>query len=1630
MLLQAITLMWADFFMNDITNQPQDEDKQEQQLTPEQLQELEQTEKCQDLMNDGFKELQASINSLDSVFKDEQDAIFDDAQEAQAKANVNNALNSATESAQDSGIEAQDNHQSVSTQQNNQDVGSLQENSSAQSMPDTAQAKVYKDIDVDDITLIADEDLADLEQLPLNNEGFRIKRVDIYNWSSFNNNVKSVYFGGQNVLMTGDNGAGKSSLIDALTVLLYDVQKIVFNQAAGAEKGERNLASYVLGLYKNDNSIGIKKSYGLRTDQQSVLSIIMAPFYNESLNETVVLIQCFSINRSKSTPDRHYYIGTRDFNLQNDVLPVKDVRELGAKLRSLGCVKLDSYREYSSKMQDLFGIRRTKVLDLFYKTISMKSISNISDFVRSQMLEDFSGDNLVEDLIERFDNLSEAYNAVETAKKQVEALAPIVELGENYDAIGSRQQFIENCRETVSPYLYKQKAAKLHERLVFREERLKQVKQEQEAQLANLERCRKELDSAKVELSAQGGGQLEKKKEQIANVEKERQRIFANFTHHSQFMQNLGLPPIETEQAFNNLDKKLVSMQDELKKNQETYEDNQTKASIDLEKLLTREGEINQELYSLRLRKNNIPASHINVRNRICDFVGCNESDLPFVGELIKLKDSEKSVWESAIERVLHNFAISLLVPEDLYASVVHYVNTNNLGMRLVFYRIREREMRGGGSLSSAFGSHISSVQKIGSNSLVRKLEFKQEPRFQSFIRQNLENNFNYVCTESEYEFRAEREALMPSGLSKKGGRNEKDDRRRDGSRDFVLGWTNEDKIASLNQELVRLRIDIDAIRNNIRVLKDGVTVVRNKIVYINRIKEITSFSSIDYQSYDVRLDKLRAELVELEHTSDIIASINKRIKELEGEVRLYESQRSTYDQEFGKLQGEISKLQGEYELALSNSVVADNISEELKAELDRVITEAMRVLRATQLTLENIDKVLVESSSKLDKRLKDLRIEREELGQKLINLQTSFTKDHVVISRNLDTRAECWVDFKTLYEKLKLDDLPKYLDAFRFKLSSDTLDQFATLNARFSADRRTILDRIDQINEIMFDVDYNPNHYIRMVAAESTDSDILKFRADLKACTRGNLNSFDHDESQNEGDETNSENQNTLSKIANFDFERAEAKFNEVKALIDRFKGITNGPEVDGPWRKKVTNVKLWFNFTASEHSRIDNSQVDYYEDSGGKSGGQKEKLAYTILASSLAYQYKSRQHYNQDRSFRFVIIDEAFGRGSPASVDYALTLFRKFNLQLLIATPMQKLDIIEKFVQHVAFVYRNEETNESTVVNYEINDYILKRKIKEQINKSYMLGTANQATIDVYTKHGLVTVNAAEANKLIASLDEKIQDSQSLYSGPVHNLPSETEDSSANKKKNSKQKGKGDESLEHAAQELKANKYVDEFEQLQQDSSLLNLARRQQQEEASKADAAKNLADNNTPPSATSRAAQAVAQAKNKLRLTTLTAEEMAAAQGQGLHTRNAQGEHMSIDEYKQRQDKERRELQKHDLDQALDKLDKLEQYPKADGMFESGEILDFDKPINFGSLASKNGFKPAQTSENSNSQELVVDTKQIQQENRILTNMVKRSVSPEAQKKYMAKSEEIKPTRSLDSLFVLNDDEDSEK
>jgi uncharacterized protein YPO0396 len=282
------------------------------------------------------------------------------------------------------------------------------------------------------------------------------------------------------------------------------------------------------------------------------------------------------------------------------------------------------------------------------------------------------------------------------------------------------------------------------------------------------------------------------------------------------------------------------------------------------------------------------------------------------------------------------------------------------------------------------------------------------------------------------------------------------------------------------------------------------------------------------------------------------------------------------------------------------------------------------------------------------------------------------------------------------MLNELESDDLPGFEARFKELLNENTIREVANFQSQLNRERQTMRERIASINRSLHDIDYNPGRYIVLELEPTTDPEIREFQQDLRACTEGAL--------------TGSE-----------DEQYSEAKFLQVRRVIERFRGREGTAELDRRWTRKVTDVRTWFTFSASERWREDGREHEHYSDSGGKSGGQKEKLAYTVLAASLAYQFGLEWGAPRSRSFRFVVIDEAFGRGSDESARYGLELFRRLDLQLLIVTPLQKIHIIEPFVAGVGFVH-NVEGRQSMLRNLTIEEY---RAEKDQAERS-RAGTA----------------------------------------------------------------------------------------------------------------------------------------------------------------------------------------------------------------------------------------------------------------------------------------------------------------
>ena len=80
--------------------------------------------------------------------------------------------------------------------------------------------------------------------------GYRLHKLSVLNWGTFHNEVYSMCPDGRTSMVTGRNGSGKSTIVDALLTLLVPNRVRNYNVASSqAGSRERNERDYVLGAY-------------------------------------------------------------------------------------------------------------------------------------------------------------------------------------------------------------------------------------------------------------------------------------------------------------------------------------------------------------------------------------------------------------------------------------------------------------------------------------------------------------------------------------------------------------------------------------------------------------------------------------------------------------------------------------------------------------------------------------------------------------------------------------------------------------------------------------------------------------------------------------------------------------------------------------------------------------------------------------------------------------------------------------------------------------------------------------------------------------------------------------------------------------------------------------------------------------------------------------------------------------------------------------------------------------------------------------------------------------------------------------------------------------------------------------
>lgn len=1076
--------------------------------------------------------------------------------------------------------------------------------------------------------------------------GYRLHRIEVYNWGTFDKRVWGLHPAGRTTLLTGDIGSGKSTLVDAITTLLLPAHKISYNKAAGAGTKERSLRSYVEGHYRSERNemTGASRPVGLR-DHRSY-SVILGVFVNEGYGETVTIAQVFHQKDRVGQPERFYVTAARDLSIRADFSDFgSDLKQLRRRLRDNGSDLDTSFPDYARRMRRLLGIASEQAMELFHQTVSMKSVGNLNDFVRSHMLEPADASRRIATIVEHFENLTRSHEAVQRATAQLELLTPLVESADKYEAARDRRDAQQQERQALAVFAAELTTEVLDAAIEHAEGSLTTALAQQLAIETRRGELRPRREALQAERHDAGGDRLTRidaelpgAKALLASRAEKRGRFAA-------LLEGAELGEVESEGDFRDRVESVAKLAPRAREERGLLVERRHPVVLQHGTSKAQAAAVEAEITSLESRRNNLPPELVTLRSELCSALGLTEADLPFAGELIEVSEAHAD-WQGAAERVLRPFALSLLVPQAQYSTVSRWVNGRHLGARLVYLRVPDRQVRS---------------QPIEARGVLRLIDvLTVEPgAFEGFLRGELARRAEHSLVNDAEALQRSDRAVTREGLVKDRDRHEKDDRFRvSDARRWVLGRSSERKINALAASLAELRADIKRAERQLEDLDRQDRELIRAIDAFARLEEYTSWADIDEAGAHTELFALEEERGRILAGSTRLTEIDRMLEELAHTQLQLDREFTEVVKRSGSLEHELARLRARHtqETELINAIDAAV----LEQAREMFVKLRARIGRRQPDTVEECDTLRAQLGDELTNGIDAAQREMNGHTTRVQQQMVEVLKRWPELEAEMDANIGSIDEFRRLHERVKHDDLPRFAAEFKRQLNTEAIKDLAGFNNWLMRQAEEIKGRVETINEALSAIDYNPGRIIKLVAEPTVNSEIREFRSELKAAT-GDLLGSDED---------------------------PEQRFERVRVLIERFKGREGRTEQDRSWAAKVTDVRNWYTFAASERDRESGAEHEHYTDSDGKSGGQKEKLAYTILAASLAYQFGLEWGVRKSKDFRFAVIDEAFGRGSDQSTRYALELFAKLGLQLLIVTPLQKVHVIEPYVSSIGFV------------------------------------------------------------------------------------------------------------------------------------------------------------------------------------------------------------------------------------------------------------------------------------------------------------------------------------------------------
>ncbi|MDP0588936.1 MAG: ATP-binding protein [Candidatus Endonucleobacter bathymodioli] len=1087
----------------------------------------------------------------------------------------------------------------------------------------------------------------------------RLSELSVYNWGSFHGlHTASINAGG--TLVTGDNGAGKSTFIDVLMALLLPAGKATFNVAAAqGDRSDRSLLSYMRGSFGSAHDAS---STRVKNKREKGVVTGLGALYSCEDGSSVTLAALFWTNgstNSLSDVKRVYIVAKRNMRLKEllDAFGKGNARQLKQWLREDSAITdCDSnFSDYQELYRKHLYMDNKNAPALLSRALGLKKIDDLTKLIRELVLEPRGVKEDAVEVVKEFSDLMAIHKELNDAQEKSNYLSRLPGLAESILKAAQTLDSLQLEKDYLGVYFGEALSILWSKKLTEIENKLEEIGRA--IRLAGIEEkdAQCSVEKRHEEYLNLGGDKIESLKKDISNVKDKLNDVTNESSDYQRDCHNLNLISELNEELFlankSTAAEKLAKNGDDIKQSQDCFGG----AAAELSKQQESLKDIKDDIREIEARPDsNIDVCYQKLRDDMIDSLDLPRGQLGqlvFIGELLDVKDNEKP-WQGAIERALGGLKTTLLVPQKSYSMVTRWLNVKHTGLHV---RAQVVSLNRSEQFSDS-AKPASNLTEFKERGYLRKLEWKDH-QYRDWLKGHLEK-FDLQCVSGTDELDATPFSMTQEGLvHRERGRFEKKDQRRiDDRKSWSLGFSNQSR-------LVLLKSDKKDAERCLRDLDTTVEEARrslNKTVKEEKLWGILSsyeWEKVNAPYWQQRLKTVKADLEKLEQSGGDLGRAKSRwdtakedLHKIQENKGLLLKEEGSRDNDKKHAQGQVTKYQ-----QLASAGMTDDVR--------TLLSE-----RVGDVTLENAEQQVTFEKA-LDAELETERSAKSTAENKASGIMGSF--------RGKDKWQHLTVDWPTGLEGLQYyldhylyveqEGLPKLFERFTERLNKHATQSLAGIKTKIESEREDILERIDTINSVLKRVEFKQGSYLRLGSKREKYPHVQEFEEKVNSALR-QATSDDH-----------------------------EGRFKLLEDVVKILKKASASGTSSNMESLRLLDPRYQMSFFAEEVDSQNGNIRDVLESSSGKSGGEKESFAGTIVAASLAY-VLTPAGYDKP-IYCTVFLDEAFSNTSEAVSRRVLRVFKELHLHVNLITPYKNLNLARESAKSLLIVKRNPELHESNL-------------------------------------------------------------------------------------------------------------------------------------------------------------------------------------------------------------------------------------------------------------------------------------------------------------------------------------------